>query len=227
MVAADRMEFPGILAHAKNVRRVPLAVDFARQAELSGNTVLLVANGAGARRAGAALNAALAAFPAEAVLSTGFCGALAPDLAVADVVSATYVHSGERRFPALPVSNPRPHVRGAVVSIDHVAQTAAEKGALRSAGGTVVEMEAGAVAAGAAARDLGFHCVRVVSDLAGEDMTNDFNAALREDGHFGTIDLLIGALRDPWVRVPELVRLRNRCTRAARALGEFIADCRF
>jgi adenosylhomocysteine nucleosidase len=227
MVAADRMEFPGILSHATAARPAPVAVDFARQAELAGNTVLLVANGAGARRASAAVDTALAAFPADAILSTGFCGALLPELAVADIVSATCVSDGHRRFPALPISTTRPHRPGVVVSIDHVAQTAAEKRALRESGGTVVEMEAGAVAARAAARGIRFHCVRVVSDLASEDMANDFNAALREDGHFGTIDLLIGALRNPMLRLPELLRLRNRCTRAARVLGDFVADCRF
>jgi len=66
-----------------------------------------------------------------------------------------------------------------------------------------------------------------VSDLAGEDMANDFNAALREDGHFDTIGLLIGAMRKPLVRLPELLRLRSRCTLASRALGDFIADSRF
>jgi adenosylhomocysteine nucleosidase len=227
MVAADRMEFPGILAHASGARPAQVVVDFALQAELSGNTVLLVANGAGARRAASAVDAALAAFPADAIVSIGFCGALLEDLAVADIVAATWVQSGGSRFPVLPVSTLRPHRRGVVVSIDHVAGTAAEKRSLREGGGTAVEMEAAGVAERAAARGVGFHCIRVVSDLANEDMSNDFNAALREDGHFATIDLLIGAMRKPLVRLPELVRLRNRCTRAARALGDFVADCRF
>lgn len=227
MVAADRMEFPGILAHAKGARPAPVAVDFARQAELSGNTVLLVANGVGARRASAAVDAALDTFPADAILSTGFCGALSPGLGIADIVVATCVNDGLRRFPALPVTTSRPHRQGVVVSIDHVAQTAAEKRSLHSGGGAAVEMEAAGVAERASARGIAFYCVRVVSDVAGEDMANDFNAAIREDGHFATIDLLIGALRKPLVRLPELVRLRNRCTLASRALGEFIADSRF
>jgi adenosylhomocysteine nucleosidase len=227
MVAADRMELPGILAHATNARPATPTLDFARQAELAGHNVMLVANGAGARRAAAAVDAALAEFPAEAILSTGFCGALEPDLAIADIVVADAVQTAEQRYPALPVASPLPHRRGIVTSIGHVARTQTEKSALRAGGGTVVEMEAGAVASRAAARGIPFHCIRVISDLATEDMANDFNAALREDGHFDTIDLLIGALRSPLIRVPELVRLRQRCIRAARTLGDFIADCRF
>jgi len=88
-------------------------------------------------------------------------------------------------------------------------------------------MEAAGVADRAAARGVPFYCVRVVTDLAGEDMANDFNRALRPDGHFATMSILRETLRNPLVRVPELLRLRNRCIRAARVLGDFIADCRF
>ncbi len=88
-------------------------------------------------------------------------------------------------------------------------------------------MEAGGVAQRAAEKGINFYCIRVVSDLAGEDMANDFNQALRQDGHFATMSILSRALRDPLVRLPELVRLRSRCVRAARVLGDFIADCRF
>jgi nucleoside phosphorylase len=108
-----------------------------------------------------------------------------------------------------------------------VAQTAEEKARLWGQDGLAVEMEAGGVAGRAAARGLGFYCIRVVTDVADEDMANDFNRALRPDGHFDTIGILVRTLRDPLVRLPELVRLRNRCSRAARNLGDFIADCRF
>jgi hypothetical protein len=83
------------------------------------------------------------------------------------------------------------------------------------------------VAQRAAAKGIKFYCIRVVTDLAGEDMANDFNLALRPDGHFATMSILSRALRDPLVRVPELIRLRNRCVRASHVLGDFIADCRY
>jgi adenosylhomocysteine nucleosidase len=227
MVASDRMEFPGILAHAKNARPAPIAVDWAREAELAGNPVLLTANGAGARRAAAAVDAALTTFPADAIVSTGFCGALSPELAVSDIVSATSVNDGARSFATLQPVGVRAHRKGVVMSIDHVAQTAEEKRRLHAGGGLAVEMEAAGVAEQAVARNVAFYCIRVVSDLASEDMANDFNAALRDDGRFATISILKGTLRKPLVRLPELLRLRNRCARAARVLGEFIADCRF
>ena len=60
-------------------------------------------------------------------------------------------------------------------------------GLLHAGGGIAVEMEAAGVAARAEELGFDFYCVRVVTDLAGEDMANDFNMALREDGHFATM----------------------------------------
>jgi hypothetical protein len=69
--------------------------------------------------------------------------------------------------------------------------------------------------------------VRAVTDLADEDFGLDLNAALRDDGHFDTMQLFTSALRRPRVLVPELLRLRRRCRKASRSLGDFIADCQF
>ena len=204
-----------------------LPVNWSRTIQLGGHELLLVANGAGASRAAAALDAAADVFHPDAVISTGFCGALDPALAVADVVVATSVAAADRRYEALPVSSTAPHRSGVVCSVDHVAQTAEEKRHLRSGGAIAVEMEAAGVAARAQARGLPFYCVRVVTDLAGETMANDFNAALRADGHFDTMVILRDTLRRPLARLPELCRLWQRSVRAARVLGDFFADCRF
>ena len=227
IVAADRMEFPGILRHVTEVKPTTLPVAWSRSARLGNHQLVLVANGAGAPRAAAAVEAALQAFPAEAIVSTGFCGALAPDLQIADIVVGSAISAGSRTFPVLYPTCSQLHQIGVVCSIDHVAQTAAEKRELRSGGGSVVEMEAAGVADRAAARGVPLYCIRVVTDLAGEDMANDFNRALRPDGHFATMSILRDTLRSPLVRLPELLRLRNRCIRAAHVLGDFIADCRF
>jgi nucleoside phosphorylase len=221
LVASDRMEFRGMLRHLGALRPVESAVDWARAGRLGEADVLLVANGVGSRRAAAAVDAALERFPAEAVISTGFCGALDEKLAAADVVvdvngrpDGIFPRAGNVAF-------------GPICSVDHVVRTAAEKRQLRAQGALAVEMEAAGVAARAEARALPFYCVRAVTDLAGETLANDFNAALRADGHFDTMRILGQAFRHPGARLPELLRLRGRCTRAARSLGEFFADCRF
>jgi len=228
MIAADRMEFAGFrsLEVRSTVAPQP-GVEWSGRARVGENEFLLAANGVGRARASAAVDAALRDFPADAIVSTGFCGALSPELCIADVVVGTSVTEGASRFPAREPRCDRAHHKGVVVSIDHVAQTAAEKSRLHGSGGAVVEMEAAGIASRATALGAPFYCVRVVTDLAGEDMANDFNRALRGDGHFATMNILAGTLRKPLVRLPELFRLRRRCVLAARVLGEFIADCRF
>ena len=228
LIASSPMEFRLCGAEWHSARRLVIgALDWARFAHLGGHDLLLVANGAGALRAASAVDAACEVFHPDAVISTGFCGALDPALAVADVVVATSVVAADGRYDALPVSSVSLHHSGVVCSIDRVAQSVEEKRRLRAGGAMVVEMEAAGVAARAQARGLPFYCVRVVTDLAGETMANDFNAALRADGHFDTMVVLRGALRRPLARLPELCRLRQRSVRAARVLGVFFANCRY
>ena len=227
LIASDRMEFQGLLRRCEQARRAALSVDWSRLASLGAHDVLLAANGVGARRAASAVEAASAIFAADAIVSLGFCGALAPELGVADIVVATGIAAGDGSFAAqLPAAAPV-HRAGTVCSLDHVARTTEEKRGLHAAGSIAVEMEAAGAAARAEALGRPFYCIKAVTDLAGESMANDFNSALRPDGHFDTMEILRSSLRHPSVRLPELFRLRKRCLRASEVLGDFVADCRF
>ena len=227
-VAADPMEFPGILKHAQNARPYEAGLDWVRLARLGGHEVFLAANGAGWKRAGAAVDAAIRDFRPDAVISTGFCGALDDSFGIADIVAADSVAGPDRCFRASLPASTTVYRTGTICSVDRVAATAEEKARLRAASGAcAVEMEAAAVAERAMALNMPFFCIRAVTDLPGESMANDLNAALRPDGHFDTIIILREALRRPFIRFPELVRLRGRARRAAYALGDFIASCRF
>ena len=226
-VAAEPMEFRGILAHAAEIRAVDVGADWARSARMANCDWLLVANGAGPHRAGAAVDAAVSHFHPDIAVSTGFCGALDPEIGLGEILVAIEVAGGADRFPAREVSTGKPHRQGLIRTIDHIAQTAAEKRELRAGGALAVEMEAVAVAQRSAALGLPFCCVKVTTDLADENLTIDLNGALRSDGHFDTIRILGSTLCRPLVRLPELFRLRGRSVRAARVLGDFFADCRF
>jgi adenosylhomocysteine nucleosidase len=231
-VGADAMELAGLWRRCRQARACHLPVDWARTARLGQHEIILAANGAGAARAAAAVEAAAAGFAPDALVSLGFCGALAPRLNVADIVVAAALWIGPppplpSPWPPSMVASDHPHHSGPICSLDHVAQTAAEKHQLGSAGAIAVEMEAAGVAARAEALGLPFYCIKAVTDLAGEDLSIDFNSLLRSDGHFDKIEILKSALRHPSLRLPELLRLRRRCLRAREVLGEFIAGCRF
>ena len=227
LVASDPAEFPGLFLHCRQMRKPGVQAHWSRAGLLGPHEVLLVANGAGPKRAAAAVDSALASFHPDAIVSMGFCGALDPSLAIGDIVVGTTVFASDRAFPAEPPLTSAPHRAGPVRTADHVVGTAEEKRRLHATGAIAVEMEAAGVAQRAQTLGLPFFCVKAVTDLAGETMANDFNAVLRSDGRFDTMKVLVSSLRRPWVRLPELIRLRSRCVLAARSLGEFIADCRF
>jgi adenosylhomocysteine nucleosidase len=220
VVASDPREFTGIVSRSESLQNLPLAVDWTRHVRLNGNELLLIANGVGVARSAAAVDAA-GPWKPEALASTGFCGALDPQLKIGDIVAAECVVHGAQRYATAQAGGP------AVVTTDRVVQTAAERRNLFATGAAAVDMEAAGVASRAMALNLPFFCVKAVSDTAGEDMANDFNRALKPDGHFDTINLLLGALGRPITRIPELIRLGVRCVRVSRALGDFFADCRF
>jgi len=226
LVASTPTEFRGILRRLHAPRAISLAADWARTGTLAGAETLLVANGVGRHRAAAAVDAAWTVLPADRVISVGFCGALDPALGIADVVVGTCVADQFRRYTVLPLTG-RAAGSGTIRSVDRVVRRAAEKSKLRAEGGIAVEMEAAGVAERAGALGAAFSCVRVVTDLAGEDLANDFNRALRSDGHFDTMRILRESLRHPAARIPELIRLQQRCVRASLTLGDFFADCRF
>ncbi len=224
-VAADPRECAGLIAHWENVRAVPLPVTWVRAGKWRGGEVMAIANGAGADRAFAAV---LVAPKPSAVCNIGFCGALDESLRVGDIFVACEVRNGSRRYETLvPGVVGSGIASGAVASIDHIAATATEKRNLRATGASIVEMEAAGAARAAEDLDLPFYCIRAVSDLADEDLENDFNAALTSEGQFSTLRLVTGALARPRQRFGELLRLKRRTDVASKKLGDFLADCTF
>lgn len=228
-VAAEPREFRGLLRRVRQVERLDWPVDWARAADCGGRRFVLLANGAGQARAGAATTAGLERVRVDGVVSTGFCGALDPALVPGDVFVASSVDAEGSRFPARdPGAVGQRHASGGVASVGRVARSAAEKAELRAVTGAgAVEMEAAGVAGEACRAGLPFYCIRSVTDRAGESFAIDFNALLQPDGHFDTMLLLRSIVQEPSVALPEVLRLWRRCCLATLKLGEFIADCRF
>lgn len=224
---AGRREFSGLLRHCRSLRRLDWPVHWAVAAELHGGEIWIAANGAGPERGEALVRAAAAAGALEAVVNAGFCGALDPALQVGDIVVADGIESAGVSFDTkLPVHSLKSTV-GRVVSVPRVAQTAEEKRRLRASGAVAVEMEAAGMVRVVREYKIPLFCVRSVSDRAGEGFSLDLNGALRPDGRFDTLRLLRQAMARPAARFPELLRLSARSRVASRALGDFIAGCRF
>src|SRR5579863_609756 len=207
-IGADSREFTGFLTHWHQVQLLELPVHWARTGTWKGREVHAIANGAGAERAFAA---ALLAPKSAAICNIGFCGALDETLRIGDVFVAAEIRNGTKIWPAhIPETPDAP--TGTVASIDHVAQTAAEKRNLRATGASIVEMEASGVARASEDLDLPFYCIRAVSDLAREDFATDFNAAMSPDGRFNVRSLI------KQLQLGELLRLQQRTGLASKKL---------
>ncbi|MEP7352168.1 MAG: hypothetical protein ABI824_02950 [Acidobacteriota bacterium] len=220
IVAAEALEFNGIVKRAKAVGRLDIEdVAFAREVAWQEFRWILVANGPGPRLVDRALRSiARKGMEFDAVMSTGLCGALDPDLHVGDIVI-----SGEHG-----VRSSLQFVQGEIWSVDRVVVTRGGKRSLyEETKASVVEMESATVAEHARRWGLPFRCVRVVSDSADHNLPLDFNVYRDADGRFLRGKIALAAMARPFTAIPGLLRLDANCREAADKLGEFLAHCEY
>jgi adenosylhomocysteine nucleosidase len=227
-VAAERRELEGLLTHVDEVAKLHWPLDFARRGRLNGVEIVMVANGPGPKLAGEAVDVVKEHDKMTGLVSIGFCGGLQPSLHALDIFVATEVLGVG---PALAPASKKSFKTGKLLSIDRVVSTAAEKSELGKAGAEAVEMEAAAVARRSRDWNIPFYAVRVVTDASDETFPLDFNQARsqtgRNAGRFSRVRILGAAMRSPLAVFPELIELNSRTKRAAKALGDFLADSRF
>jgi adenosylhomocysteine nucleosidase len=169
--------------------------EFACEARFKGDRWLMVANGAGRAAVERALGKKI---EVNGIVSTGFCGALDPALRVGDIIE------------------------DGVVCSDRVAVTASEKAALRErTGARAVDMESAAVAGRAREWGVPFRSIRAVSDTASEDLPLDFNLYIDATGRIARGRIALAAMKNPFQKIPALLRLDKNCRIAAESLGEF------
>lgn len=221
-LASTALEFRGFVKRCRQVRAEPLSVVWARSAVFQSRPILMLANGAGAGRAYAAIEAARHRNPAL-ICNVGFCGALDPHLKIGEIVVASSTNGDATLVPR----SLGPHVTGSLACVDHVVEKVREKGELREAGFTAVDMEsAGALRR---ARELGipFYAIKAVSDLASQELRCDYNRVLRDDGSIDLVKLSLQAVARPFTCLPDLIRFGNNALFAAERIGEFLAGCEF
>ena len=224
LIAAFPLEFAGFTSavpeHSREVR-------WLASAEIGGRRALLAANGIGRTSAAAAIRGLHASQRIDAVVSTGFAGALSAELRAGDAFLANTVLDGPRRYRGgQPAQLPEGVCRGSLMTVDAIVQSARAKAELAASGAAAVDMESAAVAAVAADCGARFYCLRVISDTANADLPLDFNRALRRDGSLSMWNLASQAALRPaaW---KGLLRLRRDASLAATALARCLAQCDF
>jgi adenosylhomocysteine nucleosidase len=234
-VASEASELKPFAAMLTGLRKLNWPLDYAFEGILEGRRILLAANGAGPNLAARAVEVAIRAVMVaelsssklEAVVSTGYCGALDPSLRECRILVATQLLdlSRTQTFDCIPVAPGLEFASGVIVSQNRVAMNAAEKRQLLAHNALAVDMEAAGVAARATSAGLPFACIKVVSDRADETFQTDFNRMRTPEGRIARGKIGLHAVTHPYV-VPELLRLRRRTQDAAKALGDFLVRCR-
>lgn len=229
-VAAGRREFGALGARVLDLQPGPTGLRWSRYGRLNGRRALLVANGAGRENAANAVRLAADIHSISAILSTGFGGALDPELKVGDAFLASQViqHEGGLKYPVeLPANATETRAKtGVLLTVDTVAQDSLTKARLRECGADAVDMEASAVAEQASLLGVPFYCVRAISDEARSNFGIDFNAARRADGTFSGWRVMGQAGLSP-ERWRELMSLKRDSQNAAETLARLLAQYQF
>ncbi len=233
-VASEAGELEPLAQRLENLRKLSWPLDYAYEGIADGRRFILVANGAGPKLATQATevairavsNADLSSSPLEAVISTGYAGALDPALSFAHIIVAQEVLdavTGEH-YPCCEVMG---HASlGIVLSQDRIANSSVEKQQLfTKSGASAVEMEASGVAARAKRAGLPFCCIKIISDVASESFGLDLNQMRTSEGRVARGKIIVQALVRPNL-VPGLLRLKRRTEEVARVLGDFLVSCR-
>ena len=235
-VASEAVELEPMAKLLTGLRKLKWPLAYACEGVWEGRRLLLAANGAGPKLAMRAVEIAIRAITSaelsssalEAVVSTGFCGALDPALREGQIVLAKEVldWTNKERYDCVEVAGGAEAISGLVVSQDRIAADREEKRSLRNnAGGVAVEMEAAGVAARVKRAGLPFCCIKVVLDRAEESFAIDWNRMRDREGRIARGKIMVHALRRPNL-LPELFRLKRRSEEAARVLGEFLVSSR-
>ena len=152
------------------------------------------------------------------MLTCGFAGALAPTLAIGDVI---FEHADEPLRQKLEGAGAK---QAKMFCADRMVVTASDKQDLqRETGADAVEMESAAIHA--LCREQGIPCatIRVISDLAGEDLPLDFNKLSKPDRSLDYAKLL-RAIAGFSGKIGGLLRLQRQARIAAERLSAVLAS---
>ena len=180
--------------------------------------VRVLITGMGARNAERSIRAALKEFQPARVFTSGFAGALNPELQIGDVVFDRMTTRAERARQ-LESLRAQPAL---FLCAKKIAVTVGEKAALRSSShADVVEMESEIIHAVCAARGLECVTLRAISDTAQEDLPLNFNALLTPDERLSAARLAWAILKAPQ-KIPALMKLGRNSARAAEQLAQVL-----
>lgn len=206
--------------------RIGFVTGMLSEARLLRGTGFPAAAGGGTPEGALAAAEQLAAQGAEALVSFGLAGGLAPALKPGDVLVPSAVIDGQNTYPCnlMLMEFLGGGTGGPILASRQIAATAREKTQLhRSFRADAVDMESGMVARVASTRGLAFAVLRAVADPAGRDLPPAALHALNAQGGVEVWAVLRSLLARPG-QLPALLALAREAGQARAALALRLRD---
>ena len=189
---------------------------------LCGNNYVLVESGIGYEKALAATDNLASVFFPGRIISAGFAGALDPQMGRNAIYWPSQILHGNQSMKIPGASHPQ-----TLVTAGHVVDTVEKKRQLREAtGADLVDMESFAVAEYCREKRISFQSLRVVLDLADEELPREINriTSPQSQGYARKFGLIAGAIFKRPSCVFDLYQLKERALVAADRLAMELED---
>ncbi|MBV8978918.1 MAG: hypothetical protein JO261_08840 [Alphaproteobacteria bacterium] len=158
------------------------------------------------------------------VISVGIAGALSPDLKIGDavvaerVVTANDIFETDAGWTARLAARVPDAMLGAVLGRGEIAGSAEVKALLHQSTKAVsVDLESHVAARAAAARNLPFAALRIISDIAEQELPRAALVAMKPDGSISLGRVLMSVMSKP-AQIPALIRTARDSEKAFAAL---------
>ncbi len=178
--------------------------------------LVVVISGIGRKNAELAARAAVARYDPTALLSVGLAGALIRSLKVGSVFTPNVVVDAAGGAEYRCSGETGGVIGGVLVTADEIAGADAKRKLVEGFHGLVVDMEAAGVAKSALERQIGFRCVKAISDEA-DFVMPPLNRFVDGDGKFRSGRFAAWAAVRPW-QWAKVIALGRNSSRATRAL---------
>lgn len=232
---AVKEEIAGIKRAMNISDRVRLGKTDVWPGKWGGRNIILVRSGVGKQRAEDSTLQVIDRFQPKALISTGYAGAVQPELNVGDLVIADSIAevNGERKyFPdpdwldrarSIPGSDGIKTVVGGLLTVDTVIHEPAAKRELgRDYSVQAVEMETSVIARVAEEKGLPLLSVRAISDSVDQELL-DSSSFLGSDGEISTLKAGWYVLTHPG-SIKSALSLRTQTQLATQSMTRFLSD---
>jgi len=179
-----------------------------------GTSPRIAVTGMGAVNARRTLDEALAVESPSYVITSGFAGALNPDLSTGDVL-----WNADEDFPLLEEERSKLGRPSSFLCAERVLVSREEKSAAyKKTGCDAVDMESGVIRSMCREKGIPSMTLRIVSDAALEDMPLDFNKIVNERMEVSGLRIAWQVLTHFW-RIPALIRFQGVVKRCSDELA--------